>query len=154
MDLILAGHYVPIQPGLRSQEHSEEKGWSLATGIQLHSLTDFETGFLAIPAVDLAVGYRYRWINPFLGVSLALNFARPFGDIEPVMLNPYVGFELILPRHTALSLRFTFFDVTHNYFGSQVEWVYLSTNEREMKRHGVVGVSLGFSLDFVNGGEE
>jgi hypothetical protein len=150
MDLILAAHWVPIQPGLRAQTGTPEKGWSLATGIQLHSLTDFETGFRAFPAFDLAGGYRYRWFNPFVGVSLALHFYRPFDRVHPTMLSPYVGAEFILSDKAALSFRITFFDVTYNYWGSQVDWVYLATDEDAHERRALLGIGLGFSWDFVD----
>jgi hypothetical protein len=149
-DLMLGAHWVPIQPGLRSQWCTPEKGWSLATGFQLHSLTDFETGFLIFPAVDLAGGYRYRWFNPFVGVTLALNFFRPFDEVHPTMLSPYVGAEFILSPKAALSFRVTFFDVTYNYWGSAVDWVYLSTDEDAHERRAIFGIGLGFSWDFVD----
>jgi len=150
LDLILGAHWVPIQPGLRSQAGTPEKGWSLATGFELHSLTDFETGFLAFPAIDLAGGYRYKWFNPFVGVSLALHFYRPFDEVHPTMLSPYVGAEFILSHKAALSFRVTFFDVTYNYWGSQVDWVYLATDEGAHERRAILGIGLGFSWDFVD----
>lgn len=145
--LILGGRYVPVQPGLRSQSENPNRGWSLAGGLDLHVLTDFETGFTAIPAVDLASGYRLKWFNPFIGVNVALHLYRPFGDTHPVMLSPYVGAEFLLPRDTAISLRVTFFDATYNYWGSQVDWVYLSEDDESRKARGIVGLSLGFSWD-------
>jgi hypothetical protein len=150
LDLALGAHYVPIQPGLRAQAGTPERGWSLATGFELHGLSDLETGFLVFPAFDLAAGYRYRWFNPFVGVSLGLNFYRPFDEVHPTMLNPYVGAELILSRKAALSFRVTFFDVTYNYWGSQVEWVYLARDDDARERRAILGISLGFSWDFVD----
>lgn len=150
LDLILGAHWVPIQPGLRSQAGTPDKGWSVATALQLHSLSDFQTGFIAIPAIDLAAGYRYRWFNPFVGVSLALHFYRPFGEIHPTMLSPYLGAEFILSDKAALSFRVTFFDVTYNYWGSAVDWVYLSTDEDAHERRAIFGIGLGFSWDFVD----
>jgi len=150
LDLMLGAHWVPIQPGIRSQAGTPDKGWSLATGFQLHSLSDFETGFLVFPAVDLAGGYRHKWFNPFVGVSLGLNFYRPLDRVHPTMLSPYVGAEFILSPKAALSFRITFHDVTYNYWGSQVDWVYLSTDEEAQKRHALFGIGLGFSWDFVD----
>ncbi|HUT78573.1 MAG TPA: hypothetical protein VM285_12845, partial [Polyangia bacterium] len=150
LDLALGVHWVPIQPGLRAQIGTPRRGWSLATGVELHSLSDFETGFMVFPAVDLAVGYRDRWFNPFVGASLGLNCYRPFDEVEPVMLSPYLGVELIISRKAAVSARVTFFDVTHNYWGSQVEWVYLARDDGARERYAILGVSLGFSFDFVS----
>ncbi|MBW2278700.1 MAG: hypothetical protein JRF63_14510 [Deltaproteobacteria bacterium] len=150
LDLMLGAHWVPIQPGVRSQAGTPKKGWSLATAFQLHSLSDFETGFMVFPAIDLAGGYRYRWFNPFVGVSLGLHFYRPFDEVHPTMLSPYVGAEFILSDKAALSFRITFFDVTYNYWGSSVDWVYLSTDEDAQERHALFGIGLGFSWDFVD----
>jgi hypothetical protein len=154
MDLILGAHWVPIQPGLRSQTATPEQGWSLATGLQLHSLTDFETGFVAIPAIDLAVGYRYKWLNPFVGASLALHFFRPADRANIPMLSPYVGAEFILSKRAAISARVTFFDVAYNYWGSPVDWVYLKKDNDARKRKAILGVGLGFSFDFVSPDQE
>lgn len=150
VDLVLALHWVPFQPGLRSQADRPDKGWSLATGAQLHALTDFETGFLVFPAVDLAVGYRYRWFNPFIGASLALHRYRPFDEVQPVMLNPYAGIEFIVSRKAALSVRATLFDITQNYWGSPVDWVYLATDGDARERRAILGIGLGFSFDFID----
>ncbi len=150
LDLILSEHWVPIQPGLGFQSSTPDKGWSLATGFSLHGLSDFKTGFVAIPVFDVATGWRHRWFNPFVGVSLGLNFYRPFGETNVAQLNPYAGIDFILSEHASLSVRVTFFDVVYNYYGSQVEWVYLRDDEAEEKKYGLVGLSIGFSWDFVS----
>ena len=153
LDLVLGEHWVPIQPGVGFQSASPEKGWSLATAFSVHALSDFETGFVAIPVFDLAFGYRYRWLNPFLGASLGLNFFRPFDEQNVAMLNPYFGVDVILTRKASLSLRVTFYDVAYNMYGSQVKWVYLVDDRSERKQYGAVALTLGFAWDFVRAAE-
>ncbi len=149
LNLILADHFVPIQPGVGSQADSPEKGWSLATGASAHLLTDFETGFIAVPVFDVATGYRHGWFNPYVGVSLGLHFFRPFGDVHVPQLSPFVGADFILNRCNSISIRVTFFDVTYNYYGSQVQWVYLRNDPDGKKQYAPVGISLGFAWDYI-----
>jgi hypothetical protein len=149
LDLILGAQWAPIQPGLRGQADTPRQGWALSTRVELHSLTDFKTGFLAVPALEVAGGYRYRWFNPFVGCALAFNFYRPGNDPNVAVLSPFIGMEFIVRRHLGLSLRVTFHDVAHNYWGSQVDWVYL--RQSATKHFAPVGLSLGVSWDFMGG---
>lgn len=149
LNLILSGRWVPIQPGIRSQADTKDKGWSLATGLSLHSITDFQSGFVAIPVFDLAGGWRYKWFNPYIGVSLGLNFYRPFDRVHTPQINPYVGADFILNNRAGLCLRLTVYDVAYNLYGSGVEWVYLVDHKAEKKTYGAIGLSLGFSFSLV-----
>lgn len=154
LDLIFSGHYVPIQPGLGFQADTPQRGWSVATKVSAHLLTDFQTGFVAVPAFEVAGGWRYKLFNPFIGCSLALNFYRPFEEVNPVMLSPFIGTEAILNQRVAISLRLTFFDMTYNYYRAQVKWVYLDNSDDNKKKYGLVGITLGISWDFFKGGDK
>jgi hypothetical protein len=149
LDMILSEHWVPIQPGIGIQSRTEDKGWSLATGGSVHLITDFKHGALAFPAIEVASGWRYKWLNPYLGVSLALHFFRPYDKKNVPLLNPFIGSDFIVSQNVNLALRVTFYDVVYNQYGSQVEWIHLVDNVSERKKYGMVGVSLGFSYDFV-----
>jgi hypothetical protein len=149
LDLIMNEHWVPLQPGLGVQKDTPKKGWSLATSGSVHLLTDFKNGAVALPAVEVAGGWRYKWLNPYLGVSLALHFFRPEGHHNPAFLSPFVGMDAILNDEVSLALRVTFFDVAYNMYGSQVEWIHLVDDTSHHKKYGMVGLSLGFSYDFV-----
>jgi hypothetical protein len=146
---ILAAHFVPVQPGIGAQKDSKQKGWSAATSTSVHLITDFVHGAVVIPASDFAFGWRCKYFNPYLGLSLALHFFRPYDTVKPVFLSPFVGSDFILNKKVSLALRVTFYDVTYNMYGSQVEWVHLVNKVSEKKKYGIVGISLGVSLDFI-----
>lgn len=152
LDGIFTAHYVPIQPGIGRQQDTPDKGWSLATAAGLHLLTDFTNGAVLLPAVELAGGWRYKWFNPYLGLSLALHFYRPYDQNNPAFLSPFVGADFMVNRRVSLGLRLTFYDVLYNMWGSQVEWVYLVADSSQEKKFGMVGLSLAFSYDFIQNG--
>lgn len=149
LDGILAAHYVPIQPGVGIERDSKQKGWSLATALEVHLITDFTNGAVAVPATSLAGGWRYKWFNPYLGLSLGLNFFRPYDNPNPVCLSPFVGVDFVLNERVSLGLRLTIYDVTYNMYGSQVTWVHLVNNVSAEKKYGMLGLALGFSYDFL-----
>ncbi len=149
LDGIFAAHYVPIQPGVARQRDSKQRGWSLATEGAVHLLTDFQNGAVVIPETSLAGGYRYRWFNPYLGLSFALNFYRPYDRGTPVCLSPFLGADFIVNERVSLSLRITFYDVAYNMYGSQVHWVHLVKDDTADKKYGMLGLSLGFGYDLL-----
>jgi hypothetical protein len=149
LNLVLSGHWFPIQPGLGFQRLTVKKGWSLGGSFSLHSITDFQSGYIALPVFDIAFGWRYKWLNPYVGASLGLNFYRPFASPNVAMLNPYAGADFILGDRASLSLRLTIYDAVYNMYGAQIDWVFLVDDASEKKRYGALGVSLGFAFDFV-----
>ena len=148
LDLITGVYWVPIQPGIRGQEGSPDKGWGAGGSFALQWVTDFKSGFALLPAFKLARGFRYKWINPFIGTSLGLNFYRPHDNTPFVQVNPFLGAEFIIKERASLSLKCTFFDIAYNLYGSQVDWVYIVDNTEEDRKYGVFGIALGFSWDF------
>ena len=149
LDGIFGAHYVPIQPGIGHQRDTKNKGWSLATAAALHLLTDFQNGAIAIPETELAGGWRYKWFNPYIGLSLALHFYRPYDHTEPVFLSPFVGADFIINKKATVGFRLTLYDVLYNMYGSQVDWVYLVNDTSAHKKYGMIGLSLDFSFDFI-----
>ena len=149
LDLIGGVQYVPIQPGVGMQRDTKVSGWSLSTKGTFHLLTDFVNGAIALPDFELAGGYRYRWLNPYLGVSLALHFFRPYDEVSPVFLSPFVGMDAIINDRVSIGLRVTFFDVTHNMWGSQVTWIHLLNDSTDHQKYGMLGLTLGFSYDIL-----
>jgi hypothetical protein len=104
---------------------------------------------MAFPVVDVAGGWRYKWLNPYVGVSLGLNFFRPYDHKNVAMLNPFVGSDFVVNEQVNLALQVTFYDVAYNMYGSQVDWIYLAEDVPNEKKYGMVGLSLGMSYDFV-----
>ncbi|MFC1476710.1 hypothetical protein ACFL5S_01970 [Fibrobacterota bacterium] len=148
LDLITGIYWVPIQPGIRRQENSPDKGWGVGGSFALQWITDFKSGFVALPAFELAGGWRYKWINPFVGMALGLNFYRPHDNTPFVQVNPFLGTEFIIGDRAGLSVKCTFFDIAYNLYGAQVDWVYVVDDTEEDRKYGVFGIALGFSWDF------
>ncbi len=146
LDLITGVYWVPIQPGVRSQQSSPNKGWAAGGSLSLQWLTDFKNGFMLMPALELAGGWRYKWVNPYLGLSCGLNFYRPEDTRNFTQLNPFVGTEFFIRDRASIALKCTMFDIAYNLYGSQIKWVYMVDNTAENKKYGVLGVSLGFSF--------
>lgn len=147
LDMLTNVHWVPIQPGLGRQALTPERGWGVSGSFGLHWLSDLKSGLTLVPTIDLAAGWRYRWLNPFVGVAVAYAFPRPFGERDIPSLSPYLGVETILDR-LALVLKVVFFDVAHNMYGSQAQWVHLHANEESRERFGVLGITLGVTWTF------
>jgi hypothetical protein len=145
MDLQTAIHFAPIQPGLRTQEKSPQQGWSLLGTIGIHWITDFQNGFTVIPWLETAVGYRYNWINPFVGCALGLNFYQPFHQSNPFIFNPYLGADFILSERVSFGFRVTVFDPNQNSYGSNAQWVPIVNHPEEGKELGAWGLTLGFA---------
>lgn len=148
LDLITGVYWVPIQPGIRRQENSPNRGWGAGGSFTLQWITDFNTGFIILPAFELAGGWRYKWINPFIGMSMGLNFYRPHDNTNFVQVNPFLGTEFIIKDRVSLSLKCTLFDIAYNLYGSQIEWVYIVDKVEDDKKYGVFGISLGVSWKF------
>lgn len=149
LNLIAGTQFVPIQPGVGDQKSQKDKGWSVSTKGQIHLITDFINGALVFPEISLAGGYRYRWLNPYLGVSIALHFFRPYDETAPLFLSPFVGSDFIVSESVSLGLRATFLDVTHNMYASQFDWIHLVNAPSKHKRYGMFGITLGFSYDII-----
>ena len=148
LDLITGIYWVPLQPGIRNQEKSPYRGWGAGGSFAVQWLTDFKSGFVALPAIELSGGWRYKWINPFVGLALGFNFYRPHDNTNFVQVNPFLGTEFIIKDRAGLSFKCTFFDIAYNLYGSQIDWVYIVDNKEEDKKSGVFGISLGFSWKF------
>ena len=61
---------------------------------------------------------------------------------------PFQGLEiqeLFLGKGVSLAVRATLHDVTHDYYGSQVSWAYLSSDLEAKRAHAPFGFTLGFS---------
>jgi len=147
LDLQTSLHWIPIQPGVRSQAITPTRGWSLGGTVGATWLTDFRTGFVVVPHVDAVGGFRHEWFSVFWGTGLGLNFFRPMGGRDVPMLSPYVGIELILSPKIAVSLRVTWHDVTHNAWGSGVQWAFMTDDDATKRAYAPLGISLGFSGD-------
>jgi len=148
LDLITGVYWVPIQPGIRSQQSSPNKGWAAGGSLSLQWLTDFKDTLMVMPALDLAGGWRYKWINPYIGTSLGLNFYRPKANATFLWLSPFLGSDFIIKDRAAITLKCTIFDCAYNLYGSQIKWVYMIDNTDEHKKYGVLGLALGFSWRF------
>lgn len=148
LDLITGVYWVPIQPGIRGQEGSPDKGWGAGGSFALQWVTDFKHGFRIIPMFELAGGWRYRWINPFIGTAVGLDFYRPHDKTPFLHVNPFLGTGFIIKDRASLSLKCTFFDIAYNFYGSQVNWIYIVNDTDDDKKYGVFGIALGFSWDF------
>ncbi len=148
LDLQTAAHWVPIQPGLRSQADTPTRGWSLAGTLGVEWLTDFKNGFMVFPLLKLAAGWRYEWFNPYLGSALVLHAYRPFEQGIPLQLDPYLGIDWSIGQRASIVTQVMFMDVGYNLYGSGLDWVYLADKPEERRHYGVVTPMLGFSWDF------
>ena len=154
LDLQTELHWIPIQPGLGAQKEnpadkkSTKNGFSAGGSIGAAWMTDFKSGLIVIPYLDLVAGWRISWFSIFLGTEVGLHFFRPFEQTDVLYLSPYVGFEFFPTEKVGLSLRATWYDITHNAYGSQVDWIYMGQDQNEKKAYAPFGVSLGFSYDF------
>jgi hypothetical protein len=145
LDLSTGAHWVPVQPGLRTQADTPRRGWALGGAAEVQWVTDFSHGLVVLPALTVSGGYRVRWFNPFGGLSLGFNGYRPHESGTPLMVCPFVGVECILGDRVGLSAKCMLYDVAYNQYGSQIDWVYLVDDVDEGKRQAFLGVSLGFS---------
>jgi hypothetical protein len=100
------------------------------------------------PVFETAGGWRYKWFNPFAGMTIGLNFNR-YHDTEPAaIINPFFGTEFIIKDRASLSLKCIVFDCVYDYDESKVNWVYMYKNETEREKYGLFGITLGFSWKF------
>jgi len=141
-----AVHYAPIQPGLGEQ--AEDQGWSVVLDGTVVWMSDFETGTLIFPALGVTGAYRYRFVAPYLGLTGAANFYRPFERKSGLTLVPHAGLEFMAGEHFGLTLEAAFMEAGHNLYGSGLEWVYLSQNADKKKEKAVLMPMIGFSWDF------
>ncbi len=147
-DVITGIYWVPLQPGLRTQSGTPHKGLGLGGSFMVQWITDFQHGLVIYPAIECAGGWRYKWINPFIGISLGLDFYRTNGKTPITQVNPFFGTEFMIKERSSIGLKCTFYEVAYNFYGSQVEWVYLVNRSQEKKKYGVLGISLGYSYKF------
>lgn len=145
LDLSASLHWVPLQP--------QERGWSAGGRLGFDLLTDFQSGPMLFPWIDLAAGHRLGKVEPFVGFNLAAHAYRPYDRRHPIMLSPYLGAEVRLGEHSAVVLRLAAMDTTYNSFGSGVDWVYLFRDEDARRAAAVLTPSIGFSWDLSGGGE-
>lgn len=148
LDLLTGVNWVPIQPGIRNQKNSSERGWGLRGSFSIEWITNFKDGLMIFPTIETAGGWRYKWFNPFLGVTLGLNSYRYFGTEPAAILNPFLGAEFIIKDRASLSLKCTVFDCVYDFDESQVDWVYMYKNKTEKEKYGLFGITLGFSWKF------
>lgn len=141
-----AVHYAPIQPGLGQQ--AADQGWSVVADGTVVWMSDFDSGLMVFPALGVTGAYRYRFVAPFLGLTAAANFYRPFERDNGLTLIPHAGLELMAGEHFGLTLEAAFMEAGHNLYGSGLQWVYLADNEDEKKEMAVVMPMIGFSWDF------
>jgi hypothetical protein len=148
MDLMTGINWVPVQPGIRNQEDSPERGWGLRGSFALQGLTDFKHGMTVFPFIETACGWRYNWFNPFLGMSLGLNFYR-YLDSEPAaVVNPFLGIEFIIKDRASLALKCIVFNCAYDFYDSKVTWVYIVNNSEKKEKYGLFGIAIGFSWKF------
>ena len=57
-----------------------------------------------------------------------IHFYRPYDEVSPVFLSPFIGADFIVNTRVSLGLRVTFYDVTHNLYGSSFDWIHLVNN--------------------------
>lgn len=150
LDLNTSLIWIPVQPGLSGKE----TGGIAGAALHIEWITDFSTAFHIVPRTDLYGGWRYRWFSSLAGTSLGANFYRPRKTDSPLLLEPFLAMEFQIRDHLGIMLRITMHDLLYNYYDSQIDWVYVSTNEEEQSYHGVWGVSLGVSWDFIREGAD
>lgn len=146
LDAQTAVHWAPIQPGLRGQ--APDRGWSVAGAGSVDWVSDFSSGFRAFPAISLTGAYRWPRAAPYLGLTTALNFYRPFERKNPLSLNPYVGGEFFLGKGWGLDLELQIREASTNLWGESLQWVVLSRDEEKERTFGVVCPMIGVTRDF------
>ena len=152
-----AVHWAPLQPGLGEQP--ADQGWSLVTNGRVVWLSDFESGLMVFPSLGVTGAYRYRFVAPYLGVTGAVNAYRPFERRAWLFLTPHVGLELMAGEHFGITLEASWMDVTHNHYGSSLDWIYLSEDDDEGREFALFTPMIGLSWDFdtrpkIEGGEQ
>ncbi len=157
LHLETAVHYAPIQPGLGEQ--AADQGWSVVLDGTVVWMSDFESGLMVFPALGATGAYRYKFIAPFLGLTAAGNFYRPFERKNGLTLIPHAGLEFMAGEHFGLTLEAAFMEAGHNLYGSGLQWVYLSQDDEKKKEMAVLMPMIGFSWDFdtrpgVGGGDQ
>lgn len=146
LDAKTAVHWAPIQPGLRGQD--ADRGWSVVGSGSLDWVTDFDTGFRVFPALTATGAYRHRFVAPYLGLTLALNFWAPFERTNPFALSSHVGAEFLLGEHVGLGLELQIMGLSTNLWGSGMDWVNLAEGEAAERKVGALAPMLAFSYDF------
>ncbi len=148
LDLTTGIFWVPIQPGIRTQTETPKIGWGCGGSFKLEWITDFQHGLVIFPTFELGGGWRYKWFNPYIGLSLGLNFYR-YNDTKPItMINPFFGFEFFIKEKASLGLKCTIRDFAYNYYDSEIFWISMITDEKEEKKYGILDITLGFSWIF------
>jgi hypothetical protein len=135
-----------LQPGLRGQ--AADRGWSLVGAGSVDWVSDFSSGFCAFPAVSLTGAYRWPRVAPYLGLTTALDFYRPFERKNPLSLNPYLGGELFLGKGWGLDVELQIREASTNLWGESMEWVVLSRDEENERTFGVLTPMIGVTKDF------
>ena len=148
LDLLTSAQWVPVQPGRGFQNSTPEEGWGAGLGLDIQWMTDFMNGFVVLPALDLCASYRYKWISVFGGSGFGFDFLRPSESDNILQICPFIGFELISKKQISLGIKLTAFDILYNYNGSQVDWVYLTENTSERKKHAPFGITIGVGYTF------
>ena len=142
-DLITDVHWVPVQPGIRFQKSTTDRGWGAGISSSVQWITDFQNGLVILPALDLSGSYRCRWISFFTGASFGGNFYRPEESDNSLQLSPYLGIEFITSKKLSFGIKCTAFDILYNFNGSQTEWIYLLDDVEQRKKHAPLGVAIG-----------
>ncbi len=143
LDLITAMHWMPVQPGIRSQSDNKEIGWSAGGTISFQWISDFKSGLLVIPQLDITEGYRIKWFSFYSGIGTGLNFFRPDNQGPVIQLSPYAGLESFTRNNFTFGIKCTAYDILYNYKGSQMKWVYISDKSDEWKRYAPIGIAIG-----------
>lgn len=146
LDAQTAVQWAPIQPGLRGQ--AADRGFSAVGAASVDWVSDFSTGFRAFPALTLTGAYRWPRVAPYLGLTTALDFYRPFERKNPLSLNPYVGAEVFLGKGVGLDLELQIREASTNLWGENMQWVVLSRNEEKERTFGVLTPMIGVTWDF------
>ncbi len=146
LHLETAVHWAPIQPGLREQP--DDQGWSVVTDASVTWLSDFDSGLMVFPALGVTGGYRYRFVAPYLGFTGAVNSYRPFARRGGVWHPPPGGLARGAGQHFGVTLEASWMDVSHNLYGSGLEWIYLKEDDQEGVERGVFAPMIGFTWDF------
>lgn len=150
LDLNTSIIWIPIQPQLSGRD----RGAIAGTAFHVEWITDFSTAFHMVPRIDLYGGWRYKWFAAAGGSSLGINFYRPGDSDSPLLLDPFAEMDFQIRDHLGIMVRVTMYDLLYNYYASQIDWVYVSSSESDLEYHGVWGVTLGVSWDFIpNRGE-
>jgi hypothetical protein len=148
LDLLTSASWVPIQPGLNFQRASKDRGLGAGLGLDIQWITDFNNGFIVMPAFDLSASYRYKWVSVFGGSGVGFDFLRPDKSDNILQVCPFLGLEFITKSQASIGLKFTAFDILYNYNGSQTQWIYLNQNKAERRKHAPLGITIGFGYTF------